>query len=114
MSLIGFAQLLSRVSNGFKRRPAGITVKVRFAPITEVPNWARRWALIGAAVPLRLMMPRSTKFAQAAGRLAYAVRNTGARGCDGRISANATWMMPPASPSATPMRQAIVYEPSAS
>lgn len=63
MSLIGFPQLLSRVSNGFKRRPAGITVKVRCGPITEVPNWARRWALIGAAVPFRLMMPRSTKFA---------------------------------------------------
>ncbi|EIG63199.1 hypothetical protein Bra1253DRAFT_08160 [Bradyrhizobium sp. WSM1253] len=44
----------------------------------------------------------------------YAVRNTGAGGCDGRISANAIWMMPPANPSATPMRQAIVYEPSAS
>src|SRR5947208_1427867 len=35
---------------------------------------------------------------------AYAVRNTGAGGCDGRINANAIWMMPPASPSATPMR----------
>ena len=38
MPLIGFAQLLSRVSNGFKRRPAGITVKVRCGPITEVPK----------------------------------------------------------------------------
>ncbi|CUU17845.1 hypothetical protein CDS [Bradyrhizobium sp.] len=38
----------------------------------------------------------------------YAVRNTGAGGCDGRISANATRMMPRASPSATPMRQAMV------
>jgi hypothetical protein len=26
----------------------------------------------------------------------------------GRISANATWMMPPASPSATPIRHAMV------
>ncbi|MCD9109310.1 hypothetical protein QIH85_20075 [Bradyrhizobium japonicum] len=41
-------------------------------------------------------------------RFACAVRSTGAGGCDGRISANATWMMPPARPSATPMRQAIV------
>ncbi len=41
-------------------------------------------------------------------RSRYAARNTGAGGCDGRISANATWMMPPASPSATPMRQAKV------
>lgn len=40
--------------------------------------------------------------------LTYAVRSTGAGGCDGRISANATWVMPPASPSATPMRQAIL------
>lgn len=39
---------------------------------------------------------------------AYAVRSTGDGGCDGRISANATWMMPPANPSATPMRQAMV------
>jgi hypothetical protein len=37
---------------------------------------------------------------------AYAVRNTG--GCDGLTSANATWMMPPANPSATPMRQAML------
>ncbi|AJA62759.1 hypothetical protein ABIF44_001603 [Bradyrhizobium japonicum] len=46
--------------------------------------------------------------------LACAVRSTGAGGCDGRISANATWMMPPARPSVTPMRQAMVSEPSAS
>src|SRR5439155_8434379 len=42
----------------------------------------------------------------------YAVPNTG--GCEGRISANATWMMPPASPNATPIRHAMEQEPSAS
>lgn len=36
----------------------------------------------------------------------YAAFNTG--GCDGLISANATCTMPPARPSATPMRQAMV------
>jgi hypothetical protein len=36
----------------------------------------------------------------------YAVFSIG--GADGRISANATWMMPPAKPSATPIRQAIL------
>jgi hypothetical protein len=36
----------------------------------------------------------------------YAVRNIG--GALGRISANATWMMPPARPRATPMRHAMV------
>ncbi|MET4800374.1 hypothetical protein ABIA96_002946 [Bradyrhizobium sp. LB11.1] len=38
----------------------------------------------------------------------YAVRNTGAGGCDSLISANATWMMPPAKPGAPPMRQAML------
>ena len=36
----------------------------------------------------------------------YAVFSIG--GALGRISANATWMMPPASPSATPIRHAMV------
>ncbi len=36
----------------------------------------------------------------------YAVLKAG--GALGRISANATWMMPPASPSATPIRHAMV------
>ena len=36
----------------------------------------------------------------------YAVFSIG--GALGRISANATWMIPPASPSATPIRQAMV------
>ena len=36
----------------------------------------------------------------------YAVLRAG--GALGFISANATWMMPPASPSATPIRQAMV------
>jgi hypothetical protein len=39
---------------------------------------------------------------------AYAVRSTGAGGCEGLISANATCTTPPARPSATPMRQATV------
>jgi hypothetical protein len=64
MPLIGFAQLLSRVSNGSKRPPAGITVKVRCGPITEVPKLGAALGTDqGAVVPLRLMMPRSTKFA---------------------------------------------------
>ena len=37
-----------------------------------------------------------------------------AGGCDGRLSANVTCTMPAVSPSATPMRQAMVREPSAS
>jgi hypothetical protein len=40
------------------------------------------------------------------GKIVYAVRSIG--GGDGLISANAIWMMPPQSPSATPMRQAMV------
>jgi hypothetical protein len=36
----------------------------------------------------------------------YAVRNNG--GCVGRTSANATWMIPPANPKATPIRHAMV------
>jgi hypothetical protein len=35
----------------------------------------------------------------------YAVFNIG--GADGRISANATWTIPPARPNATPIRQAM-------
>jgi hypothetical protein len=45
---------------------------------------------------------------------AAAYRATAIGGWLGRISAKATWMMPPASPSATPMRHAMVYEPSES
>src|SRR6476660_9496175 len=41
-----------------------------------------------------------------------AVFNIG--GTDGLISAKATWMTPPASPSATPIRHAMVEEPSES
>ncbi|WBL75736.1 hypothetical protein I3J27_22150 [Bradyrhizobium xenonodulans] len=44
----------------------------------------------------------------------YAAFNTGAGGCDGLISANATCTMPPAKPNATPMRQAVLQEPDAS
>src|SRR5882762_111913 len=42
----------------------------------------------------------------------YAVRIKG--GAVGFISANAIWTMPAASPTATPIRQAMLYEPSAS
>lgn len=111
MSLIGFAQLLSRVSNGFKRRPAGITVKVRCGPS---PKLGAALGTDRGSGTIPFDDAALHEVCSPAGRLAYAVRNTGAGGCDGRISANATWMMPPASPSATPMRQAIVYEPSAS
>ena len=40
------------------------------------------------------------------GAAPYAVFSIG--GALGRISANATWMIPPASPSATPIRHAMV------
>ncbi|MET4388902.1 hypothetical protein ABIB73_004667 [Bradyrhizobium sp. F1.4.3] len=43
---------------------------------------------------------------------AYAIRIKG--GAVGLISANAIWTMPAASPTATPIRQAMLYEPSAS
>ena len=52
--------------------------------------------------------PRARQLTLATRRRRYAVRNTGAGGCDGLTSANATCTMPPAKPSATPMRQAMV------
>src|SRR3954454_11614622 len=45
-------------------------------------------------------------------RARYAIATSG--GCVGLMNAKATWIIPPASPSATRMRQAIVQEPSES
>lgn len=110
MSLIGFAQLLSRVSNGFKRRYREGPLRTNYGS----PKLGAALSTDRGSGTIPFDDAALHEVCSPAGRLAYAVRNTGAGGCDGRISANATWMMPPASPSATPMRQAIVYEPSAS
>ena len=71
---------------------------VRSALCARLEPWAHAAILRDGANALlqrsRTMRPR------------YAVFSIG--GADGRISANATWMMPPARPSATPIRQAIV------
>jgi hypothetical protein len=57
---------------------------------------------------MRISLAEASCSTRAAGefRRAYAVFSIG--GALGRISANATWMMPPASPSATPIRHAMV------
>ncbi|MHC2618707.1 hypothetical protein ACVIW2_000739 [Bradyrhizobium huanghuaihaiense] len=79
--------------------------KTDFSAFLRYVGFGSRAAHQGQAARRPLQAAKPTK---ATTRLAYAVRNTGAGGCDGRISANATCTMPPARPSATPMRQAMV------
>jgi len=54
------------------------------------------------------LLLRTSKQTRVSPRPRYAAFNTGAGGCEGRASANATCTMPPARPSATPIRQAMV------
>ena len=60
----------------------------------------------GARCEGKLLSLNSRAGSTRKGLRAHAVRSSG--GSLGRISANATWMMPPASPSATPIRHAMV------